>query len=210
MRLLHLDNVSLYHGDGAKLLHAGELSLARGERWLVDGSHGAGKTTFLKLLAGSVEPSRGCVERAENVRLGMMFTEGGLLSNLNLVDNIALPLRFAQGIAMREAVERARAALEEAGLSRMAMHRPHALSARVRRLAQVARLDATEPDIILLDEPLEGFGASDQAFVRSRIVRWCEAGTRCLVVCNLRGGDLGVSLRRLSLLDGSLRPEAPS
>ena len=210
MMLMHLSNVSLYHSDGAKLLHAGELTLSRGERWLVDGSHGAGKTTFLKLLAGSVEPHRGQVERAENLTLGMMFTEGGLVSNLNLLENLALPLRFAHGVSRRDALERARVALDEAGLSRMAELRPHALNARMRRLAQLARLDAVLPDLIVLDEPLEGFGTIDQHFVRTRIERWCADGQRCLVVSNLRGGELGVELRRLTLLDGSLRPEAPS
>ena len=153
MMLMHLSNVSLYHSDGAKLLHAGELTLSRGERWLVDGSH---------------------------------------------------------GVSRRDALELARVALDEAGLSRMAELRPHALNARMRRLAQLARLDAVLPDLILLDEPLEGFGTIDQHFVRTRIERWCADGQRCLVVSNLRGGELGVELRRLTLLDGSLRPEAPS
>jgi ABC-type nitrate/sulfonate/bicarbonate transport system ATPase subunit len=207
--LVRLSDVSLFHGDGAKLLHAGELTLARGDNYLVDGAHGAGKTVFLKLVAGAIEPSRGHIERAPGTTVGMMFTEGGLVSNLTLLDNLVLPLRFALRLTPESAREKALAALEAAGLSRFTQQRPHGVSARVRRLAQVARLDAVKPDVILLDEPLEGFGSSDRTYVRERIGDWCEGGQRCLLVSSLHGSDVGVELHRLSLLDGSLRPGAP-
>jgi ABC-type taurine transport system ATPase subunit len=207
--LMRICDVSLFHGDGAKLLHAGELTLARGDSYLVDGAHGAGKTVFLKLVAGAIEPSRGHVERAPGTTVGMMFTEGGLVSNLTLVDNVVLPLRFALGMEREAAVESARAALDGAGVFRFAQQRPHGVSARVRRLVQVARLDAMKPDVILLDEPLEGFGSSDREYVRERIGDWCEGGQRALLVSSLHGTDVGVELTRLSLLDGSLRPGAP-
>jgi ABC-type nitrate/sulfonate/bicarbonate transport system ATPase subunit len=207
--LMRLSDVSLFHGDGAKLLHAGELTLSRGDSYLVDGAHGSGKTVFLKLVAGAIEPARGSIERAPGVTLGMMFTEGGLVSNLTLLDNLILPLRFALRMDREAARERAIAALETAGLGRFVQQRPHGVSARVRRLAQVARLDAVRPDVILLDEPLEGFGSSDRIYVRERIGDWCEGGQRALLVSSLHGTDVGVELRKLSLLDGSLRPGAP-
>jgi ABC-type taurine transport system ATPase subunit len=207
--LMRLSDVSLFHGDGAKLLHAGELTLSRGDSYLVDGAHGAGKTVFLKLLAGAIEPSRGHVERAPGTSVGMMFTEGGLVSNLTLLDNVVLPLRFALGMEREAAVEKAKAALDAAGVLRFAQQRPHGVSARVRRLVQMARLDAVRPDVVLLDEPLEGFGSSDRVYVRERIGDWCEGGQRCLLVSSLHESDVGVELSRLSLLDGSLRPGAP-
>jgi ABC-type nitrate/sulfonate/bicarbonate transport system ATPase subunit len=206
--LMRLQNVTLFHHDGGKLLHTTELTLSRGDNYLVDGAHGAGKSTFLKLVAGAVEPSRGAVERAHGTTVGMMFTEGGLVSNLTLVDNLVLPLRFSLGVEREAARERARAALAAAGLGRFMELRPHALNARVRRLAQVARLEAVKPDVILLDEPLEGFGGSDREYVRARVQAWCGEGSHCLLVSSMRGGELGIDLERLSLMDGSIRPSS--
>ena len=101
----------------------------------------------------------------------LAFARGGLLSNLSLRENLELPLRF-RGLPAAEVAARVGAALDRLGLVSVAGLRPHALSASARKHGNLARVLALIPDLILLDDPLEGLDSADRATALEVIREW--------------------------------------
>ncbi len=131
------------------------------------GRSGSGKTTLLNLIAGLDRPTAGTVtidgERVDNAserqltqmrrhKLGFIFQSFGLLPLLSAQENVELPLRIS-GRSHRDRQERARRVLEMVGLDRRAEHRPYELSGGEQQRVAIARAMATEPSLLLADEP---------------------------------------------------------
>jgi ABC-type transporter Mla maintaining outer membrane lipid asymmetry ATPase subunit MlaF len=114
------------------------------------------------------------------VRVGLAFARGGLLANLSLHDNAALPLRFL-GLPLAVVEGRVAVALERLGLSRVAGLRPHAVSDTARKHANLARVLALEPTLILLDDPLGGLESTDRGIALDLIRDWA-ANAECTLV----------------------------
>ncbi|MGE5588695.1 MAG: amino acid ABC transporter ATP-binding protein [Clostridia bacterium] len=144
-----------------------DLSVARGETVVVTGPSGCGKSTLLRCIVRLVEPDAGRVtfESRDIVtlpypeilevrrRIGFVFQRFNLIARLSALDNVALPLVGA-GMAPDEARERARRALERVGLSgSVARRRPAELSGGEAQRVGIARALATEPALMLWDEP---------------------------------------------------------
>jgi ABC-type transporter Mla maintaining outer membrane lipid asymmetry ATPase subunit MlaF len=193
--MLEIRELSCDSPEGRPLLEGLDLDLPRGGALLVTGSSGSGKSRLLQVVAGTERPRRGRVRIAGHavwpgdgalalegrVRVGLAFAAGGLLSNLSLADNAALPLRF-RGLPEREARARAAAALDRLGLGALAGLRPHAVSGAARKRANLARVLALEPELILLDEPLEGLDAADRATALDLVRAWGAAPDCTLLV----------------------------
>jgi ABC-type lipoprotein export system ATPase subunit len=131
------------------------------------GRSGSGKTTLLNIIAGLDRPTSGEVyldgKRIDNLPegeltklrrrdLGFIFQSFGLLPLLSAQENVELPLRIA-GFSHGERVRLARNALDLVGLTRRAHHRPYELSGGEQQRVAIARAIATEPRLILADEP---------------------------------------------------------
>ena len=128
------------------------LSLQPGEIVAVVGASGAGKSTLLRLLAG-LETAEGRVERhVTEGRTGFVFQHPTLMPWADARANVALPLQLA-GVPDTEARRRADLALAEVGLADRADARPHALSGGMAMRVSLARAVATDPQLLLLDEP---------------------------------------------------------
>ncbi len=211
--MIQVDDLSLDAPDGRPLQQGLHLHLEPGGSLLLLGSGGCGKSQFLRVLAGTVPPrtgrvriagvqtwpGEGALALAGRVRTGFVFAQGGLLSNQTLRDNVALPLRFA-GTSPGETRARAEAALERFGLLSVADLRPHAVSASQRKLANVARVEALQPEVLLVDDPLEGVEAGDHARVIGWLRDWIQDAARTLVVGLEEPGDFGdLPVRRLHL-----------
>lgn len=211
--MLHVDDLALDAPDGRPLLAGLHLALEPGGNLLLMGPGGCGKSLLLRVLAGTLPPrtgrvrvggvdtwpGEGALALAGRVRTGFVFAQGGLLSNQTLRDNVALPLRFA-GIPAAGAGARADAALERFGLGGVADRRPHAVSACHRKLANLARVEALQPELILVDDPLEGIEAADRAQVMDTLRAWAADPARTLVVALEEPGPFGdLPARRLHL-----------
>lgn len=171
-----------------------DLSFGPEQTLLVSGGSGTGKTRFLKALAGTAHPLSGRVVREAHLRVGLALGRGGLLMNSTLLQNLTLPLRF-QGMKREAAIDRAEEAMAQLGLGPVGDFRPHALSDRQLKLGSLARVLAFDPDLVLLDEPLENLDPRDLTKVRTVLRAWATDPAKALVVATERPeehGDLDV------------------
>jgi D-methionine transport system ATP-binding protein len=141
------------------------LAVEKGEIFGIIGRSGAGKSTLLRMINGLERPDSGRVrvdghdvgaldERglvALRRKIGMIFQGFNLLSARTVIDNVALPLRFA-GVRAREAQARALEALELVGLADKAQAYPSRLSGGQKQRAGIARALVTRPNLLLSDE----------------------------------------------------------
>jgi putative ABC transport system ATP-binding protein len=143
------------------------LSVPSGEFLALIGRSGSGKTTLLNLIAGLDRPTEGEItiddlrvdtmgeKELNELRrhsLGFVFQSFGLLPLLSAQENVELPLRIA-GYGHADRMKRTRLVLEMVGLMRRADHRPYELSGGEQQRVAIARALATEPRLILADEP---------------------------------------------------------
>jgi putative ABC transport system ATP-binding protein len=154
------------------------LEVKPGEFVAVTGPSGSGKTTFLT-IAGLLEGhSSGRYEldgvdvsglgddkrsRIRNEKIGFIFQAFNLIPDLNVLDNIEVPLRY-RGMKAAERQRRARQALERVGLAAREHHYPAELSGGQQQRVAIARALAGEPRLLLADEPT---GNLDSAMARS-------------------------------------------
>ncbi len=155
------------------------LTVARGEFVALIGANGTGKSTLLRLTAGLLRPDGGSVRidgrpvDGPDERVGFVFQEPRLLPWRSTLDNVAFPLELA-GWAEDRRRARAGELLGLVGLPGVDELRPHELSGGMRQRAAIARALATEPALLLLDEP---FSALD-ALTRERFDLALESGWR--------------------------------
>jgi len=154
------------------------LTVNEGEFVAVTGPSGSGKTTFLTIAglleafsAGSyrldgIDVSRmgdGERSRIRNQKIGFIFQAFNLIPDLNVLDNIEVPLRY-RGYRADERRKRAADALARVGLSARGKHYPAELSGGQQQRVAIARALAGEPRLLLADEPT---GNLDSAMARS-------------------------------------------
>ncbi len=151
--ILTFRNVThIYHTVRGELVAAQDLSftVGRGEFVAIIGPSGCGKTTLLSLAAGLLKPSEGTVE--SNGTFGYMLQKDELFPWRTIEKNIFLPLEVRH---KRTPAEKARAIAlaEKYGLADFLKSYPAQLSGGMRQRAALIRTLATDPDILLLDEP---------------------------------------------------------
>jgi len=161
-----------YDGAGGRVtaLEGVDLRIEPGELVAVVGPSGCGKTTLLKVIAGFLAASEGeatfddrPIDGPSPTR-GVVFQQPNLYPWMSVVENVALGLRF-RGVPKRQRLEEARRQLELVGLEDFGDVPPYELSGGMQQRAQIARVLATDPEVLLLDEP---FGALD-ALTRERL-----------------------------------------
>ena len=147
--LLQVHAVAQRH-DTATVFAGVSFTVAPGDRLAVLGASGSGKTTLLRLLAGLASPTSGIIERAADLRIGMVFQDLALWPNLNVRDNVALAL---PGLPKPERSPAANAALAACHVAELAARKPGTLSIGQQQRVALARAIATRPQLLLLDEP---------------------------------------------------------
>ncbi len=165
-----------------------ELSAEAGEVLVVIGPNGAGKSTLLRAVAG-LEPGRVQVGdddwtdlEVPRRRVGFVFQDQSLFPHLSALDNVAFGPR-ARGRGRRQADAAAREWLERFGIADLAHRRPRELSGGQAQRVAIARALATDPEVLLLDEPFTGLDVSVQMALRIELGQHLRdfAGTALLV-----------------------------
>ncbi len=168
--MIHLQRVSkLYRTDRVETTALDNINLdvLKGELVSVMGPSGCGKSTLLNLIGLLDEPTSGKVAldgraidrygdrdlaRVRNERLGFIFQQFHLVSDLSVVDNVEIPLLYRR-MSNRERRKAALAALDRVGLSSRTRHFPTQLSGGQQQRVAIARAIVGKPGILLADEP---------------------------------------------------------
>jgi len=165
--LLVVDDIVMRFGsaeDGVTALDNVSFTVAPGEFLAVIGPSGCGKSTLFNIIGGLLGGYDGRVAVAgekvygPHASIGMVFQEESTFPWRNVVDNVAFPLEIA-GMPKRERIERARHFVSMVGLDGFEKRYPAELSGGMRQRVSMARTLASEPKILLMDEP---FAALDE------------------------------------------------
>ncbi|CAM3554999.1 sulfate/molybdate ABC transporter ATP-binding protein [Nocardioides zeicaulis] len=151
---------------------------APGEVLAVIGPNGAGKSTLLHALAGLVDVEGTALLAGTDLlglpvrerRVGLVFQGQLLFPHLSALDNVAFGLR-SRGTPRAAAESVARAWLDRFGVGDLAARRPRELSGGQAQRVAIARALATDPDVLLLDEPFTGLDVSVQMALRIELGR---------------------------------------
>ncbi|PZW46642.1 putative spermidine/putrescine transport system ATP-binding protein [Humitalea rosea] len=176
----HLILASLTRRYGAATaVDALSLEVGRGECIALLGPSGCGKTTTLRMVAGFVVPDAGTItldgrrierEPAHRRAIGMVFQAYALFPHMTVAGNVGFGLEMRH-IGRAERDVRVGRALEMVGLVALAERWPSQLSGGQQQRVALARALVTEPDLLLLDEPLSNLDASLRGEMRSEIDR---------------------------------------
>jgi nitrate/nitrite transport system ATP-binding protein len=183
MAFIDVLDVSKSFGAGRaarRVLHRINLSIGQGEFVSVVGAMGCGKSTFLSVLSGLVQPDAGEVrfqgEPARGTRsdVSIVFQSYSLLPWFTALENVRLAVAAAFPAWPRvRQVEQAHRYLDKVGLGSAVHRRPGQLSGGMRQRVAIARAFATEPTILLLDEPFGALDALTRAGLQQELSGLC-------------------------------------
>lgn len=167
--IIEIKNLSFSRGD-RKIFEDLTLNIPAGKVTAIMGPSGTGKTTLLKLIAGQLQPDKGQVlVNGENVhklrrktlyelrrKMGMLFQSGALLTDLNVFDNVAFPVREHTKLPEEIIRPLVLMKLQAVGLRGAQKLKVSELSGGMARRVALARAIALDPDMIFYDEPFAG------------------------------------------------------
>ena len=211
-------------GDGApiEVLSGVDLAVGRGEFVAIVGSSGSGKSTLLHLLGALDAPSGGSVRldgleygeqspaalaAVRNRKIGFVFQFHHLLREFSALENVMMPLLIA-GEGEDAARSRAEELLAAVGLAGRMTHRPSQLSGGEQQRAAVARALATDPLVVLADEPSGNLDHANSERLHELFARLAREFETALVVVTHNRLLAGRADRVLSLDGGRLVPLA--
>jgi putative ABC transport system ATP-binding protein len=193
-----------------------DLAIDEGEFVAIMGRSGSGKSTLMNILGLLDRPTAGTyalygreVGRCDDDELshlrgrtiGFVFQAFHLLANLDIVDNVALPLEY-QGVAEHEKRARATALLERVGLGHRLAHVPAQLSGGECQRVAIARALVTRPRLLLADEPTGNLDTAAQATIID-LFRELQAETGVTLAVVTHDRSVGESApRRIIVADG--------
>jgi phospholipid/cholesterol/gamma-HCH transport system ATP-binding protein len=167
--IVNFDGVSLGYGDFTVLKDI-DLEVYPGQVVAMMGGSGSGKTTLLRGTTGQLRAQRGRIDifgtdiaqlepaalREARQRMGVLFQQGALFTDLNVFENVAFPLREHTCISEHQILERVLEKLDAVGLRHAAHLRISEISGGMARRVALARAIILEPELILYDEPFAG------------------------------------------------------
>ncbi len=195
------------------------LTVASGEFAALLGFSGSGKSSLLNLIAGLDRPTSGKVlvqgrdlaamsrEELAKHRLrtvGMVFQSFNLIPSMNVLENVELPLRFAE-VDRDKRDSMAREALERVGLKSRMRHRPSELSGGEQQRASLARALINRPQILLADEPTGNLDSRTGTEIMNFLREFNESmGMTIVMVTHERAIAEKYAARMIFLADGKL------
>ena len=152
------------------------LGVRQGEFMAVIGPSGCGKSTLFNIIGGLVDHYEGRVSvagdtvRGPHPAIGMVFQEESTFPWRSVIDNVAFPLEIA-GIAKSERIERARHFISLVGLDGFERRYPAELSGGMRQRVAIARTLASQPKILLMDEPFASLDEQTRLLLGDKVLQ---------------------------------------
>ncbi len=224
VKINNLEKTYKTSSETLTILKGLNMNVSRGTKCVIVGKSGSGKSTLLNIIGGLDTASSGTVEIDGEIIsslgeealtdyrqkfLGLIFQFHYLLKDFTALENVFLPSYMA-GVSKKDAMEKARALLEDVGLSDRANHLPSALSGGERQRVAVARSLINEPELILADEPTGNLDPANAAVIGDLLFSMADKYRKTLILVthdmNLAAkGDLKLFLRNGALSeDGEL------
>jgi putative ABC transport system ATP-binding protein len=219
---IRTENLCRHYSMGETVIRAVDgisVQIASGEFVALLGTSGSGKSSLLNLIAGLDRPTSGSVvvqnndlaklsrEELAKYRLhtvGMVFQSFNLIPSMSLVENVELPLRFAE-VDRDKRDGLARQALNRVGLSARSRHRPTELSGGEQQRASLARALINQPQFLLADEPTGNLDSQTGTEIMNFIREFNEGlGMTIIMVTHERALAERYANRMIFLADGKL------
>src|SRR5690242_19425824 len=223
LRMTDLSKVYRTHMIETHALRGLDIHVRDGEFVTVTGPSGSGKTTFLN-IAGLLEDfddgdylldgvsvkglSDDARSRLRNEKLGFIFQGFNLIPDLNLFDNVDVPLRY-RGFSAAERKERIENALAEVGLGSRMRHYPAELSGGQQQRVAIARALAGSPRLLVADEPTGQLDAETGLAVMALLRGVVESEGVTAVVATHDPVMMSLADRVLTMADGRVAGTAP-
>ena len=225
---IRIENLCRHYQMGEALIRAVDgisLQVRAGEFVALLGTSGSGKSSLLNLVAGLDRPTSGSVvvegsNLAELSRedlakhrlhtVGMVFQSFNLIPSMSLMENVDLPMRFAEvDRSQREGL--ARKSLERVGLGARVRHRPTELSGGEQQRASLARALINQPKLLLADEPTGNLDSRTGTEIMNFIREFNETlGMTVMMVTHERALAERYAQRMVFLADGKLIDDQPN
>ncbi|NJJ40612.1 ABC transporter ATP-binding protein [Paenibacillus apii] len=198
-----------------------DLTIGGGEFVAILGPSGCGKTTLLRMLAGFEQPTSGRIlidgrvvagsgvlVPPEKRRIGMVFQSFALWPHMNVAEHIRFPIRAHKETPAhikRKERERIEQVLDLVGLAPFATRMPHELSGGQKQRVSIARAIASEPSLLLMDEPLSSLDAMLRMDLRREIQKvHRETSSSVVYVTHDQGEALAMADRIVVMKDGKI------
>lgn len=157
-----------------------DLEIEAGQFVAIVGPSGCGKSTLLNILAGFLSPTEGKASigneqvSGPDIDHGVVFQDYALFPWLSVIDNVAFGLE-QMGVNKTRRMKIAAEYLDLVGLKDFAQAKPKALSGGMKQRVAIARVFATDPSVILMDEPFGALDALTRRFLQNQLLRiWQE------------------------------------
>lgn len=173
-------------GAQVEALTSTDLTIEPGEFVCLVGPSGCGKSTLLNMIAGFLPPTSGDIllDGAEvegpGPDRGVVFQKANLYPWLTVQENVELAGKYKK-VPKAQRAEHAAKYLEMVGLAQFAQSKPYELSGGMQQRAQIARVLAAEPDILLMDEPFGALDALTRERIQLELLNIWRSGTRTVI-----------------------------
>lgn len=179
MAFLELRQVAFTYPGWPPVVQGVDWTLPEGEFHCLVGRSGCGKTTWLKLAAGLLQPDAGELRlqgqalTGPTPSMGFVFQSPTLLNWLSVQDNVLLPIRLHRPVQDAD-VARAQALLAQMGLTPWLTQSPARLSGGQQSRVAIARALVTEPALLLMDEPFAALDAITREELQDDLAQLCQ------------------------------------
>ncbi|HEY4105136.1 MAG TPA: ABC transporter ATP-binding protein [Polyangiaceae bacterium] len=221
----HIEVRSLQKNFGdTEVLKDVNMSIGRGHVAVIIGGSGAGKTTLLRILIGLERPSSGSVvvsgqdianlsDRELNRmrrKFGMVFQYSALLDSMNVMDNVAFPMREHTKLPDKEIRAKVTEKLNSLGLENVERRFPSQLSGGMRKRVALARALMLEPEVIMYDEPTSGLDPVTSRMVDDLVLETRDRfGVTSVIISHDMLGALQIADEIYLLSKGSIVASGP-
>ena len=219
--LIQINDVYKIYGEGleseVRALDGVTLSIDRGEFVAIVGQSGSGKSTMMNVLGCLDIPTRGDyfldgtnvreltdkeLSHIRNRQIGFIFQQYNLIQNLNVLENVELPLIY-QGMNADDRHDMAMEALGRVGLANRVKHKPTEMSGGQQQRVAIARAIATKPPIIMADEPTGALDSRTGQEVLKFLQQLNKEGSTVILITH-DNGIAATAPRCVRLQDGKI------